>query len=449
MDAITELVDRVPPLTLPPSAGARPRRQGRAALPRRRWGSWLAPVTAAAAVLAIAITLVAVRDLPGSRPGPATGAPRPAGAPVGFPVYYVTFSQPAGDAAIPVGLVLGQTVTGKKLFTLPPPHGLSFSGVTGAADDRTFVAAAHWYPYGAPGSYGRSRTWYLVRVAGTGSQASLTMTKLAIRPTPVGTQINSMSLSPDGTMLAVATEPITASPRVPEAVRVYSVATGAVLHSWSSTADQIPPIEGGAAGGGDDTTSLAWVGDHALAFYGGKQTGPHSGVAGVMELDLSRPDGDILASSRLAVSITGFDFKTHAPFACGPLFRGDIAITGDGNSFVCGGEGTSGARLPTLLCGTAPVWNTVAFAGFSLTTGKLTRFLSGYRTNCSGYAVESPYPVWVNATGSVTIGYIYFGGKVGGRFGAFSNGSFRPLPNPVPGNWYQYMAGSMLDQVAW
>jgi hypothetical protein len=31
----------------------------------------------------------------------------------------------------------------------------------------------------------------------------------------------------------------------------------------------------------------------------------------------------------------------------------------------------------------------------------------------------------------------------------FSHGSFRPLPYPVPGNWYQYAAGSLLDQVAW
>jgi hypothetical protein len=39
--------------------------------------------------------------------------------------------------------------------------------------------------------------------------------------------------------------------------------------------------------------------------------------------------------------------------------------------------------------------------------------------------------------------------SIPGRFGVFSNGSFRPLPIPVPGTWYQWDDGSLLDQVAW
>jgi hypothetical protein len=39
--------------------------------------------------------------------------------------------------------------------------------------------------------------------------------------------------------------------------------------------------------------------------------------------------------------------------------------------------------------------------------------------------------------------------SIPGRFGVFSHGSFRPLPIPVPGTWYQWDDGSLLDQVAW
>ncbi len=456
MDAITGLVEKVPPLRLPPPAlpaGAPSRRRRRLVPSPRRlwgpwpWGPWLAPAAAAAAVLAIAITLVAARDMPDTRPSPAAA---PAGAPAGLPAYYLTFSQPQTDMTVPVGLVLAATLTGKKLATLAPPHGLSFSGITGAADDRTFVAAAHWYPYGVQTSQGRMRTWYLVRVGGTGTRVSLTMTRLPIPATKSGTDVAGIALSPDGTMLAVATQPYTDLLPIPQVLRVYSVATGRVLHTWrSAPGSRYGPIDGAEGEGADDNAALTWVGNRALAYFGGVQTGPRSVSAGVMVLDLSRPDGGITASSRLAVPVTFDNDEKLAPFGCGPVYRGDIAITGNGKSFVCGGEGTSDAKLPTLVCGTAPVRNTAAFASFSLTTGKLTRFLAGYRTNCFGYAVQDPYPVWVNATGSTLIGYIYFGGGRQ-RFGVFTSpGSFRPLPLPVPGNWDQYMNGSLLYQVAW
>jgi hypothetical protein len=89
----------------------------------------------------------------------------------------------------------------------------------------------------------------------------------------------------------------------------------------------------------------------------------------------------------------------------------------------------------------------VAFAGFSLATGQRT-FLSGYRTTCQGGSLVA-YAVWVNATGSQVIGWMHFANSIPGKFGVFSNGSFRPLPIPVPGNWYQWDAGTLLYQVAW
>jgi hypothetical protein len=159
-------------------------------------------------VIALAVSLVAVRGtLGGYELVPAVS---PAGAAVNFPDYYLMFNQPVSDETIPVGLELRSTLTGKTLSMIQPPRGLSFAGITGAADDRTFVADAHSDPYGAFNSGGRSRTWYLVRVTGTGSHARLTMTRLPVPATPVGTEILAIALSPDGTKLAVGTAPWTA-----------------------------------------------------------------------------------------------------------------------------------------------------------------------------------------------------------------------------------------------
>jgi hypothetical protein len=403
----------------------------------------IAPATALAAAGALAASMA----IGGATPSVA--APIAPAAATGVPAYNVTLNQSVEDTATPVGLVLATTLTGKKLFTLQPPRGLSFAGITGAADDRTFVADAHRDPYGVRGSAGRSRTWYLVRILGAGARASLTMRKLPIPPTPVGTGISAIALSPDGTKLAVVSERVTTDLHEQQVLRVYSVATGKVLHAWSSPADQIPPIDGAGYYGGDPSSTVVWVGERALAFNQGvlvKSGGP---ALTVRVLDLSRPDGDLLGSSRTAAILPGpaRNQGKPAPFGCN-WFWGDVMITGNGKSYVCGGSGTSSAKLPKLYCLKRPTWNVLGFAGISLATGKPTGVLSGYRTGCSGYTV-SDYPVWVNATGSVVIGYMIFGDKTSGKFGVFSHGSFRPLPYPVPGNSYQYEGGSLLDMTAW
>ena len=105
--------------------------------------------------------------MPGGQP---TATPGPVTAAAGLPGYEVALNQSWTDTTTPVGLALTATLTGKKLFTLQPPRGLSFAGITGAADDRTFVADAHRDPYGVGGSAGRSRAWYLVRIVGAGSR---------------------------------------------------------------------------------------------------------------------------------------------------------------------------------------------------------------------------------------------------------------------------------------
>jgi hypothetical protein len=253
-------------------------------------------------------------------------------------------------------------------------------------------------------------------------------------------------------MLAVGTAPWTGNTtRTKQTLTVSSVATGAVLRTWTTRPGPANwAIMSGGGGGADPNTGVAWVGNRALAFAGAWQTARVAPAElAVRELDISRPDGDLLGSSRLATPVlTGFGGSDQqTPFGCDSSWRVNVLVSGDGTSFVCGGYGTSGATLPKALCVQGTAWNTVAFAGFSLTTGQRT-FLSGYRTTCQGLSLTA-YALWVNATGSQVIGWMHFANSIPGRFGVFSNGSFRPLPIPVPGNWYQRDDGSLLYQVAW
>jgi hypothetical protein len=88
--------------------------------PRRRWGRWQAP--AAAAVIAVAVTLVAVRSAPPATPPPA-----------GVPEYYVAAPayESLGTIAAQDAFVL-DTFTGRKVATVPAPHGWGFASVTAA-----------------------------------------------------------------------------------------------------------------------------------------------------------------------------------------------------------------------------------------------------------------------------------------------------------------------------
>jgi hypothetical protein len=142
-DALREAgrLREVRPLRLEPA----PYRRAASARPRRallRW-AWLAPVTAAALVIAVAIALATVRT---QQNGPAVPAlPQSSAARTTVPEYYALLYAPGGLTTNrrwnPDSVLIGDTVTGKTLATLAPATGTSFAAITAAADDRTFVVA--------------------------------------------------------------------------------------------------------------------------------------------------------------------------------------------------------------------------------------------------------------------------------------------------------------------
>jgi hypothetical protein len=246
-DTVTPL--SLPPLELPGSPDpAPPRRRWRARPGSRAWPALLAPLAAAAAVVAVIAGSLAISATfhgrsRGSRPGPAA---RLHGSPLGDPAalrdvppYFVSLS-PMWTAH---SAVVRSTVTGRTLATVRPPAPYRiFTWVSGAADDRTFVLAAQRYWHIGHGQAGmpaenRDNATPMVFFKLTFDPASNTaaLARLAIPETIQASHLFGMTLSPDGTKLALS---------LYQTVQVVTLATGAtrswVLHGSGAVANWKP-----------------------------------------------------------------------------------------------------------------------------------------------------------------------------------------------------------------
>ena len=138
--AKAETLREVQPLRLPSEPGGQPG-PGSGTQPRRarRLRPWIAPVTAAAAVIALAISLVLVRDVPNGR---VVSPPRPTPASGGVPRYYAALI-PQGKGITWNEVIVNDTLTGARLATVKPPHGSTF-GVVTSSRSRYPVRAGNW-----------------------------------------------------------------------------------------------------------------------------------------------------------------------------------------------------------------------------------------------------------------------------------------------------------------
>jgi len=342
-------------------------------------------------VFATAVTLVIVRAVL-SQPPPFTPANFPA-----IPVYYVALNN-APNQQSPDQVVVGDTFTGARLATVSPPAHGTFVGVTGAADDQTFVLGAEPFPWSDKWWPLEPRTWYLLRIA-PGPDHAVRLTRFRIPATPFGDDMAGMALSPDGSKFAVELLQNYSLPLGPEVLRVYSVTSGALLRSWTGARSD---TSYSAYEGTDDNTTLSWLADGTmLAFdYG----------AGVRMLDTSQLGNDLIANSRPIVRSVWFD-------ACSrPV------VTSDGKTDVCVTGPTGG--FPE---------GAGAFTEYSTATGKLTRTIYLSSRNTSGEVL------WASPSGDALIGYLDpYGGMAfpGGSVGAITRSGFSrisfPLASGVP-----------------
>ena len=216
--------------------------------PRGRRGKWpglIAPLAAAAAVTAVVAASLAISaafrgHARPAGPGPAAQS-HPSPAPLRpaalreaalrqVPRYFAALARTGqvmgGEAA-----VVRSTVTGHVLATVTPPRPYQiFTWVSAAADDRSFVLAAQRYWPIASGQAGlpaqnRDITTPTVffKLAFDPATHTAKLARLAVPETIQASQLAGMTVSPDGTRLALDLR---------QSIQVVTLATGAI-RSWT------------------------------------------------------------------------------------------------------------------------------------------------------------------------------------------------------------------------
>jgi hypothetical protein len=291
-----EIPAEAPPLHLSPQPRAG--QNGR----HSRWRAWAAPLAAAALVIAVVAGALTVA---GSLKHEPVTAGQSAG-PHGVPAYYVALitAQPRSDVEndlassswTDTAAELRSTQTGAVLAKVTPPKPyVSFTGVTAAADDRTFVVSAQGplHSFGVP-PFPAERLFVLRIDPAAQADARMTLTALSAGYVPAGDGIHDMALSPDGTQLAAD---IGADPPFTQALYVFDLATG-TERAWSARpCAGCLPSSGGMVYGEVETDALSWTTDSQhIAFIWGNT---------VRLLDTRAAGSDILTDSKTVATWTG------------------------------------------------------------------------------------------------------------------------------------------------
>lgn len=433
MHHLARTVTEAPPLRLTADeAGFSPAGTRRGARGTRHWRSWGAPLAAAAVVVALAISLAIVRSSPnGSAASP---APTVSAGPDGAPRYYVALTKLNG-------IVAGDSVTGKTIATFAAPARTLFRAVTAAADDRTFVISALTSSNGsflATSKGTLTGRWYELRLApGTAEPARLTL--LPIEPQRAGppplAAIFNAALSGSGQQLAVAEY----TGWTGMAVKVFSVATGRLLHDWTLTDPSVPPppknrpdFEGAAL----RLPDMTWIdGDQTLALATPDLTrlNQRTQTAETLrELNVAGPaSGDLLTDSTVVwvapiVKYPADLVQSPAEVLdeCTMSPDSSLMISADGKTFSCTGQ--SPAHGYTQSFRTYPI---------TLDTTAAENGRNDYQvTHAEALGLDTPMVMWASATGDAIIAAwnTYVKGTLtdapgGLHVGVVSHGKFTPL----------------------
>jgi hypothetical protein len=447
MRALAGTVTDAPPLRLADRRGAP---VPRLSVPRR-WTSWAVPLTAAAAVIALAVALVVIKDLPSGRAPHPTVPTYPST--TGVPTYYVAPQIVCPkEKCDPISLVVGNTLTGARLATLSPPPGATFEAVSAAADDRTFVTDTVGFPLSAKAP--QHVTWYLITI-GPGSSTPVRRTRLLIPAGPTGAYVQSIALSASGRELAVAYHLGSRSPGT-TVLRTYSITTGRLLHSWSTNAD----VQLGLLGyipNAQFNNELSWVdGDRAVTFTTTPSLSQTNGrtitqSTDVRVLDVNARGDDLLADSQVVWSIPDRPGKTPAPTWCG--WEPFPSLTANGKTVLC----TSLTSTPIGTGKNARYRWRMTWLTFQKSDPKVVR--TAYMATANESADQagiSGGTLWADPSGSTMIIAWSEGTTDSGvavektpHFGILSNGRLSQLPLPSIGPLAQSTLLDASPDIAW
>jgi hypothetical protein len=392
-----------------------------------------APVAAAVAAVLALVTAMTIGGAAAAVNAGAATAGTPAQA-TAVPKYYVAL--PGGDnfANVPgsATAVVGDTITGKRLLTVHASGKDEFVTVSAAADDTTFVLGANPDPAKSLPAVVMPTDWYLVQLK-RGHGLTATVRKLRIPAPAKNSLADATALSPDGREVALIGFTDYAYPKPTlEWLRIYSVATGALLRSWSGYLNV----------NWDAYTTLSWTsGGRSLAIgytFSVAASNKQWGYLGVRTLNVRGRGSSLTADSKLVWKrlLRGSWFAGPTPLNCSLDIR--VVVSADG-SVVCSAFGALRAYNPNVTgntkhtaptCPSVPPWDSLGFLSFSTVTGRQSTVFQ-YNTNCDA----SSDVLWTSASGDAVIGYYALGSPFPGstqtvRFGVFGHGRFSPLPVP-------------------
>jgi hypothetical protein len=198
----------------------------------------------------------------------------------------------------------------------------------------------------------------------------------------------------------------------PFTLRIYSVATGATLHSWTGT----DPAHGSYGYGGnglpDPNANLTWTSDgRRLAFAYRNSNGPSASLY-LREVNVAGQGGGLFTDSTVVATIAVSTTTGRSKIWCDSL-----GITGDGRSAVCGADlpktPPAGATLDALTdpwrgCAAPTDLAYPGLAEISLADDRLTQVLYAIKPTCAGYSYASI--LWSSPSGGTvlsTVSYTY------------------------------------------
>jgi hypothetical protein len=369
------------------------------------WPRWITALAAAASVIAVVAASLAITG--GTRaPAPDTAAAR-AAALASVPPYYVALTGPTGDLTAHWHAVVRATATGTALATVRPPRPYrTFSWVSGAADDRTFVLAAQpRVPAASPvRNANESTKFFLLHFDPATGAAPLTALPITEKE---DYRVIGLALSPDGSKLAV----VLATPHEPQQsrkIQVFTLATGS-QHDWTWAGR-------GWVGTQDSFGQpLSWAADgRTLAFQ--QWTGQHLDVR---LLDTAAA-GSSLRSARPAVAIRSSNNDNS-----------NSLLTPDGRTVIYAQSTTK--ETPFRLR------EKLNFAEFSASTGKLVRTLDPWWFSLGDGGIPYQQVLWTNSSGATLIVISPPGASPAGHW---VRHSIQPVLGVLTGNHFTPIPGS-------